>query len=206
MKYYKNPQLIALLVVALVLVSCAQKEVAEPTDTTPAPQTESTSDKNTVLEQITTEDSKEDSADEDLKKEATARTFPAPDTVKPYEPLKEEDSWFLVGGVTGERAYSVFVDPETIVNRDGLINSWSKLEFERTQRDEDGLAYQQVQIASDVDCERRTYSYTDSKFYDALGRLVERQRTPYEPLPIIDGTVSAKIADFVCGYELNRPK
>nr|NIU86912.1 hypothetical protein [Nitrosopumilaceae archaeon] len=68
----------------------------------------------------------------------------------------------MVGGVTGERAYSVFVDPETIENKDGLINSWSKLEFEETQRDDDGLSYKEVLIASDVDCENRTYSYTDS--------------------------------------------
>ncbi len=208
MRHNKYLDYATVLLITFVFISCAQKEAIEPTpptDTNPVSENENQTDSTSVLEQITTKDSKSDSIEEESK-EITARTFPAPETIKTYEPDSKEDTWFLVGGVTGERAYSVFVDPETIINKDGLINSWSKLEFEETQRDEDGLSYNEVLIASDVDCENRTYSYTDSKFYDALGRLVESQRTPYEPAPIVDGTVSAKIADFVCGYDLNRPK
>ena len=206
MKYFKNIQFMAFLTITAILASCAPKEVPEPAEPVEVTVSETEEETTTVLEQITTKDSHDDSKKKEPEEDATARTYPNPDTIKEYEPLKVEDSWFLVGGVTGQRAYSIFVDPETIVSKDGLTRSWSKLQFEETQRDEDGLSYQEVQIASDVDCENRTYSYTDSKFYDALGRLVESQRTPYEPLPIVEGTVSSKIADFVCGYDLNRPK
>ena len=104
------------------------------------------------------------------------------------------------------RAYSVFVDTNSIESQNGLVNSWSKIELKQSERDSDGLSYKEVQISSSVDCENRTYSYTDSKFYDTLGRLVENQAVPYDPQPIIADTVSATIADFVCGYELNRSK
>jgi len=207
---------ISLLLLA-VFTGCGQKEVSDtPNEVsdTPAvenvPQSEDKKEEGTVIETITIKDSQSDADTQEAptapEQEETAVTYPKPEKIKNYEPLSTEDSWFLIGGVTGDAAYKVFVDPRTIVGNNDLVESWSKLEFEETQRDEDGLSYQQVQINSSVDCENRTYSYTDSKFYDGLGRLVDNQSTPYDPQPIIEGTVSAKIADFVCGYELNRPK
>lgn len=195
-----------LLICISILFSCAAKEAAEPDIVQDIPQKEETADSPQVIEQITKKNSVEQVIRKNPKTEETAVTYPRPEKIKKYERVNKEDTWFLVGGVTGERAYSVFVDPETIINENGLINSWSKLEFEKTQRDEDGLSYKEVQINSDINCEERTYSYGDSKFYDGLGRLVESQPALYDPLPIVDGTVSSKIADFVCGYDLNRPK
>ena len=207
----KVHKLILALIFLSIIPSCAQKDVQEPSSEvkeTPKIETvqeseaivkdstEEEPDENTVIEQITVKPDKEE----------TAVTYPIPQKIKKYEPKAQEDSWFLIGGVTGERAYSVFVDPNTIVSKKGLVNSWSKLEFDETERDSDGLSYNQVQISSAVDCENRTYSYLDSRFYDGLGRLVENQSVPYNPQPVIQGTVSAKIADFVCGYESNRPK
>ncbi len=193
-------------------LSCTQKEISEPTpvveDVTETNKEESanqpegasvdTPDNRTVIEHIT---AKPEHVEED-----TAVTYPRPVKIKKYKPSSKGDSWFLVGGVSGERAYSIFVDPQTIETQKGLVTSWSKLRFDETQYDDDGLSYKVVQINSSVDCEGRTYSYTDSKFYDALGRLVENQIVPYNPQPIIEGTVSAKIADFVCGYQHNHPE
>ncbi len=206
MKSYKHLKFAALLFIISVLFSCATKEAAEPDVVQDIPQTEVPEDTTPVIEQITKKNSVEQIIRKDPKNEETAVTYPRVDKIKKYESLNKEDTWFLVGGVTGERAYSVFVDPDTILNNSGLINSWSKLEFEKQQRDEDGLSYIEVQINSDVNCEERTYSYGDSKFYDGLGRLVESQPAFYDPQPIVDGTVSAQIADFVCGYDLNKPK
>ena len=150
--------------------------------------------------------SKSDPRVEKVPQEDTAVTYPRPEKIKRYKAISKEDSWFLVGGVTGDRNYSIFVDPKTIESKNGLTTSWSKLQFEEAERDTDGLSYKEVWINSTVNCENRTYSYTDSKFYDSLGRLVENQGVSYDPKPIIAGTVSAQIADFVCGYELNRIK
>lgn len=195
-----------------VVAGCGQKKVSDTADevseTPPienVSKPEDTKKENSVIETITIRDS-QDAGNQPGSPSAsdpdeTAVTYPKPEKIKNYEPLSTEDSWSLVGGVTGDTAYKVFVDPRTIVSDNDLVESWSKLEFEETQRDEDGLSYKQVQINSSIDCKNRTYSYTDSKFYDGLGRLVENQRTPYNPQPIIEGTVSAKIADFVCGYE-----
>ncbi len=179
--------------------SCTQKEIGDsPPALEDVPQAETSKETNQIIGQIT---AKDEEVEED-----TAVTYPRPVKIRAYKKSSGEDPWFLVGGVTGERAYSIFVDPETIEGEKSLVTSWSKLKFEETEHDTDGLSYKEVLINSSVDCERRTYSYTDSKFYDALGRLVEDQVVPYFPQPIIEGTVSAKIADFVCGYQLNRPK
>ena len=210
MKPLNYTKFLVLLIVIITIVSCAQKETAEPPVVQNVPITESAADIGEDIEPDVTTDSGNKTVIEQItakpEDEDTAVTYPKVEKIKKYKTTNTEESWFLVGGVTGERAYSVFVDPETIETENGLTTSWSKLEFEKTQRDEDGLSYQSVQINSAVDCDKRTYSYTDSKFYDALGRLVDKQSTPYEALPIIDGTVSSKVADFVCGYQLNRPK
>ncbi|MEM7009193.1 MAG: surface-adhesin E family protein [Thermodesulfobacteriota bacterium] len=207
--------ILAIFVLILSLsYSCADKQVAEPV-VQDVPQTQDQEPTSDVTEQITKPETSEGTTqspkeiitlEPEPKEEKTANTPPRSQMVKNYEPSKKDDNWFLVGGVTGERAYSVFVDPDTIEDNNGLISSWSRLEFENSQRDQDGLSFKEVRIESEVDCNARTYSYTDSKFYDSLGRLVEQQPAPYEPQPIVDGTVSSQIADFVCGYELNRPQ
>ncbi len=190
-------------------VSCAQKDISEPAPVVEdVAQSKTAKETNPVIEQVTTQEHNKTVIERITAKveEDTAVTYPRPVKIKSYTPSSKDDSWFLVGGVTGDRAYSIFVDPQTIETKKDLITSWSKLKFEGTERDNDGLLYKEVRINSSVDCERRTYSYTDSKFYDALGRLVENQVVLYDPQPIIEGTVSAKIADFVCGYQLNIPE
>jgi len=204
-------KLIAVLIVLTGAISCAQKDISETSPVVEeVTQTESVKETNPVTEQVIEKDPRDRSVIEQIttkpEEEDTAVTYPRPVKIKSYASLSKEDSWFLVGGVAGERAYSIFVDPETIRSKNGLVTSWSKLQFEEAERDTDGLSYKEVQINSSVDCEKRTYSYIDSKFYDALGRLVENQIAPYDPQPIVADTVSAKIADFVCGYELNRTK
>lgn len=193
-----------------VVSACGQKKVADTPAVQNIPKSEVMKKENSVIETITIKDSQSASDKQEVptipEQEETAVTYLKPKKIKNYEPLSTEDLWILIGGVTGDSEYKVFVDPRTIVGNNDLVESWSKLEFEETQRDDDGLSYKQVQINSSIDCQNRTYSYTDSKFYDGLGRLVDNQPTSYDPQPIIEGTVSAKIADFVCGYELNRPE
>lgn len=197
---------IVLLIIISGVIGCSKKEVVEPPVVQNIPQDESKTEANPVIEEVSTQNEDNSVIGQITpKQEDTAVTYPKLAKIKKYESIDKDDSWFLVGGVIGDRAYSVFVDPDTIESENNLTNSWSKLEFEKSQRDEDGLSYKEVRISSTVDCENRTYSYKDSKFYDSLGRLVESQPAPYEPKPIVDGTVSSKIADFVCGYQLNRP-
>lgn len=209
MRLFKYTTAILLLILTLS-IGCAHKNSTDEPVVENVPQPKAGSEaepitvevsdtapqEKTVIEQITKKEDNED----------TAVTYPQVQKIKTYSSTIKEEEWFLVGGVTGPRAYSVFVDPETIEKENDLTTSWSKLEFEKSQKDDDGLAYQSVKINSSIDCKNRTYSYSDSKFYDALGRLVESQPAPYEARPIVDGTVSATIADFVCGYQLNKPE
>lgn len=112
-----------------------------------------------------------------------------------------DESWFLVTEVNGDtRHYTVYVDTSTIQTVDDEVMSWSKLVFPEDQKDSDGLTYREVRIASAINCDKRTYMYSASKFYDALGRMVyhESIETPRSPIP--GGTVSEYIANFVCGY------
>lgn len=117
-----------------------------------------------------------------------------------------DESWFLVTEVNGDtRHYTVYIDTSTIQTVDGEVMSWSKLIFPEDQKDSDGLTYREVRIASAINCEKRTYMYSASKFYDALGRMVyhESIETPRSPIP--GGTVSEYIANFVCGYTPPAP-
>ncbi|TFG75875.1 MAG: hypothetical protein E4H21_07755 [Thermodesulfobacteriales bacterium] len=209
MKPLKYTKLIALLIF-IVAIGCTQKNSAETPVVQDIPQSESSADNNPIVVQVSDNSPGDRTVIEQItakpKNEDTAVTYPKVDKIKKYKASIKEDAWFLVGGVSGERPYSVFVDTETIESKNDLTISWSKLKFEKSQLDEDGLSYQSVQINSAIDCDKRTYSYTDSKFYDSISRLVDSQPAPYEALPIIDGTVSATIADFVCGYQLNKPE
>lgn len=115
-----------------------------------------------------------------------------------------EDNWFLITEVDGDWDYKVYVDISTIDTVDGEIVSWSKLVFDEDHTDSDGLVYREVRIASSIDCKQRTYMYRSSKFYDGLGKLVYQEDIETDRAPIPGGTVSAHIADFVCGYEPPR--
>lgn len=209
MKPLKYTKFISLLIL-IMAIGCSQKNAAETQVVEDVPKSESNSEPKPVVVQVSDNTPRDRTVIEqitaDPKEKDTAVTYPKVQKIKEYKSTIKEDTWLLIGGVTGERPYSVFVDPETIQSEKGLVTSWSKLKFEKSQLDEDGLSYKSVQINSAIDCEKRTYSYTDSKFYDFIDRLVESQPAPYEAQPIIDGTVSATIADFVCGYELNRPE
>lgn len=112
------------------------------------------------------------------------------------------ESWFLVTEVKGDtRDYNVYVDTSTIQTVDDEVMSWSKLVFPEDQKDSDGLIYREVRIASAINCAQRTYMYSASKFYDALGRMVFSESIETERSSIPGGTVSEYIANFVCGYK-----
>jgi hypothetical protein len=115
------------------------------------------------------------------------------------------DPWFLVAEVKGEKVYSVYVDTESIEEKSGGIQSWSKLVFEENQRDKDGLLYKEIKINSSIDCYGKTYTYNSSKFYDSIGQLVYNEKIEYNSKDITPDTLSAYIADFVCSdfYEDN---
>lgn len=116
--------------------------------------------------------------------------------------LDEEESWFLVTEMDGDRNYAVFVDTSTVDTIDGAVHSWSKLVFEEDQEDSDGLVYREVKIASAINCEKRTYMYLSSKFYDSLGKMVYTENLSSADWSAIPGgTVSEHIANFVCGYQ-----
>lgn len=116
--------------------------------------------------------------------------------------VSPDESWFLVAEVKGDtRDYNVYVDTSTIQTIDGEVMSWSKLVFPEDQKDSDGLVYREVRIASAINCAQRTYMYSASKFYDALGRMVFSESIETERSPIPGGTVSEYIANFVCGYK-----
>jgi hypothetical protein len=113
-----------------------------------------------------------------------------------------DESWFLVAEVKGDtRNYNVYVDTTTIQTVDDEVMSWSKLVFPEDQKDSDGLTYREVRIASAINCTQRTYMYSASKFYDALGRMVFHETIETERSPIPGGTVSEYISNFVCGYK-----
>ncbi len=110
-----------------------------------------------------------------------------------------EDSWSLVAEVKDERVYTVYVDTKSIESNETGIESWSKLVFENTQRDDDGLSYNEVQIRSSIDCPEKTYAYNTSKFYNSIGQLVYQEDITYNRNDITPNTLSAYIAEFVCG-------
>lgn len=110
------------------------------------------------------------------------------------------DPWFLVAEVKGERVYSVFVDTGSIEEGSSGVESRNKLVFEESQRDRDGLLYREVSIDSSIDCIEKTYTYNTSKFYDSIGRLVYHEDITNNRTAITPDTLSAYIADFVCGY------
>lgn len=120
--------------------------------------------------------------------------------------LNEDEAWFLVTEVEGDRDYKVYIDTSTIDTIEGEVMSWSKLVFDADQKDSDGLLYREVMIASSINCKEKTYMYMSSKFYDSLGKMVYMENIATNRNPIPGGTVSEIIANFVCGYEPPRGK
>jgi hypothetical protein len=119
---------------------------------------------------------------------------------------RDDDSWFLVTDVNSEREFEVYVDTSTIQTIDDEVYSWSKLVFDKDQRDSDGLVYREVVISSAIDCAKNTYSYKSSKFYDSLGRMVFMENIATNKSEIPSKSVSRHIADFVCGYDPGAAK
>lgn len=112
-----------------------------------------------------------------------------------------DDSWFLVAEVSGNKIYEVYVDTGSIENAADGVESWCKLVFDSTQRDDDGLSYDEVHIESSIDCEGKTYAYNTSKFYNKIGQLVYQEDIEYNRTEITPDTLSAYVAGFVCGYD-----
>ena len=197
---------VALLFIITLVTACSQKDVSGQEE---VQQINTEAQISTSVEHIDSKNAGADSVEPTVaisQADETDVSNSQPSIVKKDEQHQIEDSWFLIGAVTGKSAYKVYVDPESIVNEGELVVSWSKLEFDENQTDEDGLTYKEAQICSSIDCKNRTYSYTDSRFFDGLGRMIESQPTPYESQPIIEGTVSAKIADFVCEHDMNESR
>lgn len=159
------------ILTVLVSLSCARKDLSRP---------------DTGASEARAEEA--DTASSDTQKDAAAST-------------DKEDSWFLVTEFEGDREYAVYVDTSTIDTIDGAVHSWSKLVFEEDQKDSDGLVYREVRIASAINCEKRTYMYLSSKFYDSLGKMVYMENISNNWSAIPGGTVSEHISNFVCGYQ-----
>ncbi len=164
------------LFIAAAFFSCSEREFAELPVSDAEAETQASSVTDASAEEVS-QDASSDSA------------------------FGEEDSWFLVTEVGGDRDYKVYVDTDTVETIDGEVMSWSKLVFDEDRKDSDGLVYREVRIASAIDCEKRTYMYLSSKFYDSLGKMVYMENIATNRSPIPAGTVSAFIADFVCGYK-----
>lgn len=159
------------ILTVLVSLSCARKDLSSP---------------DAGASEARAEEA--DTAASDTQKDAAATS-------------DEEESWFLVTEFEGDRDYAVFVDTSTVDTIDGAVHSWSKLVFEEDQKDSDGLVYREVRIASAINCEKRTYKYLSSKFYDSLGKMVYMENVAADWSAIPGGTVSEHIANFVCGYQ-----
>lgn len=178
-----------LLVIQMVLPACAGRDIPDPVTNTDA-----------VGPGASARAPKPGADDGEVDEEGYVSVKPRDGQVS-----VEDESWFLVTDVKGDRAYSVFVDTDTIDTVEGEVMSWSRLVFEEDQKDSDGLVYREVRIASAINCEKRTYMYQSSKFYDSLGRMVFNENIATDRSPIPGGTVSEYIANFVCGYKPDSP-
>lgn len=185
----------ALLIIAAAIFSCAGKETDEPVEPVVAKEASIPVTAASAAE-TEPETSKEPSRDLPILKKKEPETV---STRVQEKPGGYEDSWFLVAEVKGERVYTVYVDTKSIENTETGIESWSKLEFQETQRDDDGLSYNEVQIRSSIDCPEKTYAYNTSKFYNSIGQLVYQENITYNRNDITPNTLSAYIAEFVCG-------
>lgn len=108
-------------------------------------------------------------------------------------------NWFLIADVSGERAFSVFVDMQSVrTNNQSEVTSVSKLVFPEVQRDEDGLLFKEVQVESIINCAEWTYGFSYSRFYDSLGKIVFQEQVAEYDKGITQDTVSYNIAEFLC--------
>jgi surface-adhesin protein E len=187
-----NPPLIAaFFIISAVLTSCAGKEPDESLDPVVAKEASIP----VAAAQYAHEPSTEPSRDLPiLKKDKPRGTTAVNKESKGYR-----DTWFLVAEVKGEKVYAVYVDTSSIENAEDGIGSWSKLVFPDVQRDDDGLSYNEVQISSSIDCAGKTYAYNTSRFYNSIGQLVYQEDITYKRNKITPDTLSAYVADFVCG-------
>jgi len=186
----------ALLVISAFLMSCAGK-VAEGPDEPVVAKEASIPVAATTGPAPGAEPSTDSSRDLPILRKRESRSVSPGDEEKPRG---YEDSWFLVAEVKDERVYTVYVDTKSIENTETGVESWSKLVFPGVQRDNDGLRYNEVQISSSIDCAGKTYAYNTSRFYNSIGQLVYQENITYNRNKITPDTLSAYIADFVCGY------
>ena len=191
----------ALLIIVFALFSCAGKDVEDPAEpeiareaSIPAQVAEPDPEPPAELPILKKDEHETLEKPEPIEEPRTVRT-----SVK-KKPEQYKENWFLVTEVKGDRAYTVYVDTGSIEDGAKGLESWSKLVFEQGQRDDDGLYYHEVQISSSIDCYEKTYAYNTSKFYDSIGRLVYQEDISYNPNPITPDSLSAYLADFVCGY------
>ena len=186
----------ALLVASAALMSCAGKEAEWPADE-PAIAKEASIPVAATEPAPESRTSTRPSQDLPILKEQEPRS---PGSVVEEKPRGYEDSWFLVAEVKDERVYTVYVDTKSIENTETGVESWSKLVFPAVQHDDDGLGYNEIQISSSIDCAEKTYAYNTSRFYDSIGQLVYQENIAYNRNDITPDTLSAYIADFVCGH------
>ena len=158
-----------------------------------------------VVEDLKDQDPQDSGQELPILKNSEAQD-PKPKPKPQREPDEKsiEGSWFLIAEVKNDKLYSVFVDGDSIKKTGEGVESLSKLVFEYTQNDEDGLSYNEVHIQSSINCQEKTYAYNSSKFYNAIGQLVYHEDIAYNKKPIEPGDLSAQIADFVCSNDLNN--
>ena len=186
----KPAALFLALCITAPILSCAGREIEEPVVNTDAA-TPGTS----VAANVSERDSDGAPAPRESGAEPTARP---PEHIAPAS--RDSDTWFLVTDVNAERKFAVYVDTSTINTIEDEVYSWSRLVFKEDQKDTDGLVYREVMIASAISCGEKTYAYKSSKFYDSLGKMVYMENVGTNKSPIPANSVSATIAEFVCGY------
>ena len=189
-----SPFIAAIFVISAVLLSCGGKEVEGPLEPVVAKEA---SIPVTAAESVQEPDPDPASDLPILKKDKPGDPRVAKKELDGYQ-----DTWFLVAEVKGNKVYTVYVDTESIKSAEEGVESWSKLVFQEVQRDDDGLSYNEVQISSSIDCAGETYSYNTSRFYNYIGQLVYQEDIKYNRNKITPDTLSAYIADFVCGSVL----
>lgn len=186
----KPAALFLALCITAPILSCAGREIEEPVVNTDA-----VTPGASVAANVSERDSDGAPASE---KSGTVTTAPPLEHIAPAS--RDSDTWFLVTDVNAERKFAVYVDTSTINAIEGEVYSWSRLVFKEDQKDTDGLVYREVMVASAVNCGEKTYAYKSSKFYDSLGKMVYMENIGTNKSPIPANSVSASIAEFVCGY------
>lgn len=203
-KHFRQVTFPGLLVLATALVpvySCGSKRVEEAT------QSEVVTSGQDIQAPVDTDPEPsqlEESADR-AETEIETPAFDADESQQPGSGGETEENWFLVAEITEPKFYKVYVDTTSLREEEGGRESLARMVFFDDQKDSDGMTYREVHIVSVIDCPARTYSYKSSKFFDGLGKMVYQENIGENESEITENSVSAHIADFVCGYEPPEP-